>query len=287
LPATTIAIGAHAVAEARRAARGAGAARHARACTLAALAALALASLAKMGIFPRIWHYGFALAMPATVLLVLFLAGGGMPGGGAAGGGLAGGRPAAGGATAGDAVRRGALRGVGAALALLLAGLGAHQTLGWRAQKTASIGAGADRIECFPPQAAAARILLDQIDRLAKPAATIVVLPEGVMLNYLSRRHAPGPHFTFMPLEMALAGDERVAASLAEKPPDVIAVLPIDLAEYGRRAFGEPGYGTCTMSWIRERYEAPDALLARDPRWAALARAGYAIFTPRRETPAR
>jgi hypothetical protein len=87
------------------------------------------------------------------------------------------------------------------------------------------------------------------------PTETLAVLPEGVMLNYLTRRAAPTKFITWMPPELYFFGEAKMLAALQVEPPDWVLLLPRDLEEYGVSPFGA-GYADSIARWIDARYVA-------------------------------
>ncbi len=204
---------------------------------LLAWSVFALAMLGKMLLNARFYPYGFALAAPATALVFAAAIGilpGELPGSWRA-------SRAAGAAAAGLA----------AGLALTALGFG-HR---FYAEKTFPVGAGGDRLMCTPSEGQQAAGIIARLDGCAPPGASLLVVPEGVIINYLTRRPNPTPHINFVPLEMALAGEERIVADLARKPPDfvVLAASATPLI-YGFERFGVPGYGERIAGFIRHAY---------------------------------
>jgi hypothetical protein len=94
-------------------------------------------------------------------------------------------------------------------------------------------------------------------------AATMVVLPEGVTLNYLARVPNPTPYVNFMPPEMILFGEEAWLAALRSAPPDLVFLVHKDTSEYGYPFFGRD-YGAAVTDWVREAYR-PAGLLGDEP----------------------
>ncbi len=91
------------------------------------------------------------------------------------------------------------------------------------------------------------------IQSLGRPTDTLVCLPEGVMLNYLTRMTNPTPHSNFMPTEMAIFGEATIFESLKAHPPDWIALIHKDTSEFGAQYFGRD-YGIQFMKWIQANY---------------------------------
>lgn len=208
----------------------------------------ALTLLSRLGLAARLDHYGFTLAMPSFLLLAtlaLF--------------------------TLPDSMRRHAggtgLPTCGIAAGFLIACLIAHLQLAffYHEKKNQAIGAGGDRLLTYgAPWTEAGSILADAVDTLSRtlPAdATLVVMPEGIMLNYWLRRENPTSFVAFDPYYLAARGGESVVVEeLERRPPDFIALTRRDMSEYGVGWFGEdPNYGRRIMSWLVGRYEAVQA----------------------------
>lgn len=215
----------------------------ARSVLRVALAALAFAMLLRMLLNARLHHYGFVLALPATALVT---------------------------AMAVSSIpawirRRGGAPAVfqAAALAVALAAAAAHlqQTGLWIARKTVAVGAGRDRFVAEDRGRVLAEAL-EQIRKAAPPEATLVVLPEGVMLNYLARRRNPTPYVSFLPPELIIFGEERVVASLREARPDLVVLLQRDTGEYGVGGFGS-GYGGAIREWLTGSYHQAAPLIGK------------------------
>jgi hypothetical protein len=79
-------------------------------------------------------------------------------------------------------------------------------------------------------------------------------MPEGVMINYLSRRAAGTPYFNFLPPELAMFNERAMVSALAANPPEFIMLVQRDTPEYGTRAFGQD-YGAELMNWVAANYQ--------------------------------
>ena len=87
------------------------------------------------------------------------------------------------------------------------------------------------------------------------PTTTLAVIPEGVMLNYQTRRVNPTPFINFIPMTLAAYGEERMLAAYQAHPPDYIVVFDRDLSEFGLPRFGTPhSPGAGFMRWIERHY---------------------------------
>lgn len=199
------------------------------------LAVLAAALLAKIVLAARVYHYGFALAAPATMLVVAALLGR---------------VPAA-------ITRRGGDGGVFRAgvLILLMLGLAVHLRMAahWIGQKAVVVGTGADAFLADARGTVVNEALADIVARVA-PTETLSVFPEGVMLDYLARRPTALRHLNFMPVELLMFGEDAMVDELASRPPDFVALVHKDSAEYGARFFGRD-YGRGLASWITAHYD--------------------------------
>src|SRR6185369_11209240 len=58
------------------------------------------------------------------------------------------------------------------------------------------------------------------LTRVGPTDATLAVLPEGALLNFLTGRTNPTPHYSLEPPELAVFGIESVVAAYREHPPD-------------------------------------------------------------------
>lgn len=215
--------------------------------------AFALVLLAKLGLNPRIVHYGFYLALPATtvaiVLLVWLIPRVLEPWKSVA---------------VARSFRQIACWTLAAAAAPYL---GASNW--WYRTKVLPVGSGADRFLSSTAQGqwqgAAVRDALQDLDGLAASDATIAVLPEGVMLNYLLRRDSPLRVINLMPPELMAFGEDDVLLSLSSRPPDFIVLVHRDTSEYGYPLFGtDRRYGLRTMRWIEAHYRR-QRLIGQDP----------------------
>jgi len=193
-----------------------------------------LALLGKMILLSRITQVGFYLAIPSVLVVVLVLV-----------------------KWIPSAVdRRGGFGWLfrGAAIGILSGVIITyiHASAGYSARKTETIGVGADQF-LGDYRGAFANVALEQIQQLMNPQETLVVLPEGVMLNYLSRRVNPTPHTNFMPTEMVIFGEASMLESLKENPPDWIAFVHKDTSEFGYRFFGVD-YARSIREWVNQNY---------------------------------
>jgi 4-amino-4-deoxy-L-arabinose transferase-like glycosyltransferase len=220
-----------------------------------------LVLLAKLGLYSRIWHYGFALAMPAfltAIYLLLFLA------------------P--------EFLKKFAvIPNLWRSLACILLLTGFTQLILFSKyvyqQKTVAVGEGGDMLWTFGPdfqptkenpgqtgregfikgQTRPAGFLMGQaltwMQDHTPPNSTVAVLPAGVMLNYMLRRSNPTPYMRWNPPELAVFGQANMNRAMEEAKPDYIVVLGVDTTEFGVHFFGDTDdFGRELMDWIHQFY---------------------------------
>jgi 4-amino-4-deoxy-L-arabinose transferase-like glycosyltransferase len=202
-------------------------------------ATFSLLLMAKVFLAARVDNYGFVLAAPGMFLAVAFLwdwlpraidarDGTGLP------------------------LRAGVLA------ALVMANVAMLQ-----AQKialdlrTVRVGSGSDAI-WWNARGQEVNRVLHQIERQLPLDGTFAVAPEGIMLNYLTRRRNPTHYISYMPLEMLLFGEEQMISGFAQGPPDAVLVVNRDLAFYDLKPFGE-GYALQLRDWLVDHYQPVDS----------------------------
>ena len=198
------------------------------------MATLSFVLLGKIILNVRVWHYGFALAMPAALMIVsalwewlpkLLAKYGG---------------------------KRAVFRGV--VLALWLVTMLAHLKFSEELfnHKKHMVGNGNDSFRSDER----GYIFFEAVQFLKenmKHGETLVALPEGAMMNYLLRVHTPTPFIYHTPPVMMLFGEERMLSCLEKSPPDWIALVHRDDSGYGARFFGRD-YGRSIWKWIAKHY---------------------------------
>jgi len=125
--------------------------------------------------------------------------------------------------------------------------------------KTFSVGEGSDRIITYEPRYDSRSLAFSQaikwINANIKERETVIVLPEGVMINYLSRRVNPTPYINFMPPEMQIFGEDNMLDAIKNNSPDYFVIVSRDTKEYGYDYFGrDTKYGQKIMNWVNQRY---------------------------------
>ena len=213
-----------------------------------------LVLLLKLGLFPRIWHYGFALAMPAfvsAVYLLLWL----LP------------------QLLENKFSVPARPFRIAVLLVLSIGSGNLflKSEKFYAAKNLAVGRAGDRIVAVGPSgnAVEARTInaaLAWIETNVPPDATVAALPQGALLNFLSRRINPTPDLDWNPTLFDVFGQEKMTAAFEKNPPDYVLLVEWNAYEFGVVGeFGHfPGYGVELMQWIGKNY-APAQLFGSEP----------------------
>jgi 4-amino-4-deoxy-L-arabinose transferase-like glycosyltransferase len=210
-----------------------------------------LALLAKLGLFPRIWHYGFVLAMPAfvsSIYLLFWL----LPH---------------------LLERKFAMPSlpfrvmVGLVLAVGYYNLfeGSESLY---CQKTLALGTGGDTVYTYNLSSETSQGIATALvwsDKFMPTNATLAVLPQGIMLNYLMRRVNPAPEMDWNPTIFTVFGQERMTEAFEHNPPDYIFIVEWDSSVFGTGYFGSsPDYGQPLMQWIQKNYQ-PQVLIGNEP----------------------
>jgi 4-amino-4-deoxy-L-arabinose transferase-like glycosyltransferase len=105
----------------------------------------------------------------------------------------------------------------------------------------------------FTPQGVYYQAALDDILGLMNEDETFAVLPEGIMLNYLARRRNPSPYLSFIPFVIEQHGEDTMLEGLINSDPDYIVLLERDVREFGYEKFGKDS-GAKIMKWVNDNY---------------------------------
>ncbi len=125
----------------------------------------------------------------------------------------------------------------------------AHMSWVARSGQTLAIGEGRDQFYCDAPDIDETGSLIGwavEFLKTAPPRATVCVVPEGAMINYLSRRTNP-----------ILVGnnEEKNVEQMRRTPPDYVIFAPRDLVELGITRYGAPGEpGHLLLPWLQANY---------------------------------
>jgi len=132
------------------------------------------------------------------------------------------------------------------------------------ADKSVAVGSRSDLIYGSPRMnlsvsATAVNQILGRIEQLAPRDSTLMVIPEGMMLNYLARRRNPTPYmadWVNRQLFESLGGPQTVIERIKEAPPDFIIFLfrVNEIRLPGYNISGPDGYARDVIAWITENY---------------------------------
>jgi len=212
-------------------------------CFIALMSVFSLSMLARIGLQARLHHYGFYAAMPASLLAVAFFLGY---------------LPKASGImrkNTGKPYRIAALLFVaGACLQMLQV---SHH---YYSKKTYLIGEGGDRFKTYSPAFSPVGPIYTQFlqwaDRHLKPTDTFMVLPEGIILNYMSRHVNPSRHRDIMHLALTPNKSAEFLSDFKRNPPNYVILAHRSTAEFGKDFFGkDPGFGGNIWHWIQINYK--------------------------------
>jgi hypothetical protein len=207
------------------------------------LAALALALMARMALNGRIYQYGFVQAALAAMVVVAValaelpaLAALGPRGGRVARAGFA--------ATIASGV-----------LALFVQ---SHSLL---QLKNYPVAGGRDRFYAYDPRVErTGEFVRAAVEALAQAnpggEESLLVLPDGQMLNYLARSRSPVPATNFFSSATADGREALIVGQLQRAPPGWVVLVGRDLREFGVHRYGErEGQGLLLLRWLQADYE--------------------------------
>ncbi|HEV7569921.1 MAG TPA: hypothetical protein VGQ21_00350, partial [Thermoanaerobaculia bacterium] len=138
------------------------------------------------------------------------------------------------------------------AFAMVIVGRGVWQQVNEYQRKSAPVGTRRGTFYEEPSRAAVLVPLLRAIE--TSGAHSLVVMPEGLALNYLTAVDTPLSYYTFTPIESAHPViEQRVLDELSARRPEVVAVVSRHVNEFGYRGFGVD-YDLRVAGFIRRQY---------------------------------
>lgn len=203
------------------------------------LIVFSLVLLLKIILNTHVYHYGFALALPATLVLVAFM------------------------------IYELPLRlqpilesyrfyrSVMITLVLVFVGYHAWFTSLIYELKNYPVSEGRDLVidydHNFNNRGEVMNLALNYININIPEETGFVTFPDGVMLNYLARRRTPIADITLNPGVWILVGDEAVIQRLESSSPDYIIYMDREFPYFGLNKFGKD-FAQKIDGWIKPRY---------------------------------
>ena len=107
----------------------------------------------------------------------------------------------------------------------------------------------------YTTNAAQARSLNQTINAIKTSGAnSVLVLPEGNILNFLTATHSPSRELTFLPVTLPSSQDEQeFLESMHSHPPELIVYVPRAFREWGYRTYGE--FNPLVDQWITKQHK--------------------------------
>ena len=204
-----------------------------------ALSIFSLALLLKMILNVHIFHYGFALALPATLVAVRWVL-----------------------------YEHPRLKKFfpgstdfyhSAMVTLCLLIIVSHIALGHKIHqlKTYPVGSGRDTILDYSPEldprGPIVADTLTYIQNNIEPGVGIATMPSGNMINYLTRHPNPLRIHGFNPIEANIFGEKQYLDEIKSVSPQYILLVEVDFTIQGSRYFGQD-YAQTIYRWVRENY---------------------------------
>ncbi|MEE2941648.1 MAG: glycosyltransferase family 39 protein [Planctomycetota bacterium] len=254
LPALAVALGTSAL---RRRKEG----LDARSLLLLGFALFAVGLLPKILLAPMARQYGFVLTVPGAMLLVCLLVRW-IPD-----------------VAARRGVRPGTIAAAGVGIVLVFGAMNAFATLQRFRRQDGALGAGPDMVVGESWMTNTLASVTREVAPLLRDDETLLVLPEGIMLNYQLRRRTPTRVVNFMPPELSMFEQHEIVAALEKAPPAVVVLVKRPTDIYGFPFFGE-GYGEELLRWVRENYVRHE-LVGFEPFTLGWGHFGADILLPR------
>ena len=218
-----------------------------RTCQLITWFVFAEMMLAKMAFNPMLDFYGFVLAMPMAVgfaswILVEFPSS------------LAKGNPREPGD---DSVRRPTrlVRGILLACIALDLFVFTSQSIRNLWSKTDSVRTVAETFQCDSIRGEDYMATLRFLDEIMEEEDSLLVLPEGVTLNFLLKKGSGVRYYNFMPPELVMFGLDNILETFRQSPPEFVVLWDRPVSGYQVPPFGSEEYGKELVDWVQENYK--------------------------------
>ena len=207
----------------------------------------ALALLGKIVLLTHAYHYGFALVLPGTLVLVAIVADD-LP----AWVDRRGGR--------GAVVRAVGLPVWAAFVVFTLLVQSSHLS----AKQWTVMAGGPDSFRATA-RGLEVQAAVDWIDQRVPPSGTVAVFPQGLMVNYLARRATPTRFVNFMPPEVIAAGEAAMLAALQRHPPDAVVIDGSAFRDGQFTLDYRYDWGRTTADWIAAHYRPAERVMLPRP----------------------
>jgi len=100
---------------------------------------------------------------------------------------------------------------------------------------------------------------LQKINETIEPNENFLVIPEGILLNYLTRRENPSPYTSFLLGDLVMHHEEKMVERLSRRLPDYVILLDRGVGEWGFRKFGVDT-GAKISEWVIKNYVPIDTI---------------------------
>lgn len=110
------------------------------------------------------------------------------------------------------------------------------------------------------------KIFMEKAREIIPQTSSFVVIPEGVMLNFLLRQPNPTPYINFVPPELVMFGEKNIIQKSNESNIDYVIIVHYELPTiYNVNYYGkDANYGSEIMKWIEENYSTKEIIM-NDP----------------------
>jgi hypothetical protein len=204
------------------------------------LLVLAVTLMTRMALAPRVFHFGFIQALVAALWIMAFYVGE-WPRFLAT-------------STAG---RRAIGLSLAAVLIMIAGGLMRISQIR-HGMKTLPIGTGGDQFLGYAAKDMVGHhqveLVRDYLATHSTPSSTLLVIPEGIMLNYLTRQKNPLRIVNLQPATMRV-NERPVLADLIAKPPDRVLFISRMVGDDPIKPFGaDDEHGKPILEWVAANY---------------------------------
>ena len=107
--------------------------------------------------------------------------------------------------------------------------------------------------------------LIDYIDKNTKPDDKIVILPEGMIMNFLTNRKSDDFYNSLIPLYIETFGEEKIIEHFNENKPDYIIFNNLDMKDYHYRYICQD-YALKFCEFVKENYK-PETVIDNNFRY--------------------